>query len=60
MVKDYDNTLFYIGDDNWELREKTETSLKVVKRYKTQELRETVVYRARCFKDEAEKEFYHM
>jgi hypothetical protein len=42
----------YAGDDSWELI----ADEKVVKNYTTDDLRLSMVYRAKCFKDEAEKE----
>jgi hypothetical protein len=59
MDKDKNNALFYIGDDVWELREESETKVKVLKTYKTSDLRMTVVYRGRCFKNEFELDLYH-
>ena len=51
MSKDKNNALFYIGDEQWELREDD----KILKQYPTKDLRMTIVYRARCF--ESKKTF---
>ena len=51
MSKDKKSALFYVGDEQWELRE----DKKVLKSYPTKDLRMTIVYRARCF--ESEKAF---
>lgn len=45
-----ENALHYEGDDKWTVR----TDGKVLSHLKTDDLRVTIVYRARCFKDESE------
>ncbi|CAJ1419107.1 unnamed protein product [Effrenium voratum] len=52
LDKDKDNALFYVGDERWELRSEGQ----VVERYNSSDLRMTVVYRARCFASEAERQ----
>lgn len=54
LDKDKDNALFYAGDERWELRSEGE----VVQRYNSSELRMTIVYRARCFSSEEERQRY--
>mmetsp|Transcript_15918 Transcript_15918/g.26782 ORF Transcript_15918/g.26782 Transcript_15918/m.26782 type:complete len:447 (-) Transcript_15918:90-1430(-) len=46
--------LVYVGNDDWELQADGE----VLQRYKTDDLRISMVYRARCFADEAEAQRY--
>eukprot|EP01104_Vermistella_antarctica_P017475 TRINITY_DN6190_c0_g1_i1.p1 TRINITY_DN6190_c0_g1~~TRINITY_DN6190_c0_g1_i1.p1 ORF type:complete len:430 (-),score=101.56 TRINITY_DN6190_c0_g1_i1:45-1334(-) len=47
-----DNVLSYLGEDKWHLTSNGE----VIQKYDDDDLRKTVVYRARCFKDEEEME----
>jgi hypothetical protein len=49
------NSLNYLGDDKWEVRADGE----VVATYDTDELRMSLVYRARCFESQAHVEEYH-
>jgi hypothetical protein len=51
LSKDALNVLSYQNDDNWIL---TSTDKPDTYKFKTDDLRMSVVYRARCFKDEAE------
>ena len=48
MNKDLPNALFYVGDETWELREED----RVLRKYKSSELRIAVVYRALCFESD--------
>jgi len=50
LDKDKDSTLVYAGDNKWELQ----VDGVAVKEYPASDLRISIVYRARCFKDEAE------
>eukprot|EP01130_Rhizamoeba_saxonica_P009972 TRINITY_DN407_c0_g1_i1.p1 TRINITY_DN407_c0_g1~~TRINITY_DN407_c0_g1_i1.p1 ORF type:complete len:212 (-),score=52.54 TRINITY_DN407_c0_g1_i1:27-662(-) len=54
LDKSKDNHLQYQGDDVWHLYEED----KLLKEYSTDDLRMTIVYRARCFKDEAERDHF--
>lgn len=49
LEKNSDNVLQYVGDDVWEVRSDGAT----VQAYTTKDLRISIVYRARCFRDEA-------
>eukprot|EP01059_Diplonema_ambulator_P022967 TRINITY_DN38334_c0_g1_i1.p1 TRINITY_DN38334_c0_g1~~TRINITY_DN38334_c0_g1_i1.p1 ORF type:complete len:465 (+),score=58.93 TRINITY_DN38334_c0_g1_i1:152-1546(+) len=49
------NTLEYVGGDDWEIVVNNATKY----RYKTNDLRVSVVYRARCFKTAEEVHLYH-
>ncbi|CAE7028686.1 folD [Symbiodinium natans] len=51
LDKDKDNALFYVGDEQWELRSDGE----VLQTYNSSDLRMTIVYRARCFASEEER-----
>jgi hypothetical protein len=54
MNKDKNNSLFYVGDEKWHLKE----DHKVLRQYDSSDLRMTIVYRSRCFESEdAWKEF---
>jgi len=57
LDKGKDNRLVYLGDDLdlWELR----TNGQGIRNYTTDDLRMTLVIRARCFASEEEKERYH-
>jgi len=55
MDKDKDNALFYVGEDQWEVRGEG----KVLQKYSSSDLRITIVYRARCFASEDERDHYH-
>ena len=55
LDKSQHNSLHYIGDDKWELRAEG----KNLKTYVTDDLRWTIVYRARCFRSDEEVEKYH-
>jgi len=54
LDKDKDNALFYAGDERWELRSEGQ----VVQQYNSSELRMTIVYRARCFASDLERQRY--
>ncbi|CAK9088781.1 unnamed protein product [Durusdinium trenchii] len=54
LDKDKDNALFYVGDELWELRSEGQ----VLQSYNSSELRMTIVYRARCFTSEEERQRY--
>jgi hypothetical protein len=54
LDKDKHSELVYVDNEKWELR----VDEKVVKEYHSKELRTSVVYRARCFKDEEELQRY--
>lgn len=54
MDKNNDNVLKYVGNDQWEVQSNGQT----MKKYSTDDLRISIVYRARCFKDAAELEAY--
>lgn len=51
LDKDKDNALFYVGDEQWQLRSNGE----VLQTYNSSDLRMTIVYRARCFASEEER-----
>lgn len=53
--KSSDATLEYTGNEKWNLM----VNGKVQEVYDSDDLRVSIVYRARCFKDEAEKNYYH-
>lgn len=55
MDKDKDNALFYVGEDQWEVR----SDGNVLQRYSSSDLRMTIVYRARCFASAEERDSYH-
>lgn len=48
LSKDKHNSLIYVGDEKWELKEENKT----IRQYDTNDLRMTVVYRSRCFESE--------
>jgi len=50
LDKDKDSSLVYVGDGKWELR----VDNVPIKEYSDDDLRISIVYRARCFKDEEE------
>eukprot|EP01128_Nolandella_sp_AFSM9_P009179 TRINITY_DN57_c4_g1_i1.p1 TRINITY_DN57_c4_g1~~TRINITY_DN57_c4_g1_i1.p1 ORF type:complete len:472 (+),score=115.22 TRINITY_DN57_c4_g1_i1:164-1417(+) len=52
LNKDKENKLLYIGDNKWNLLSDGE----VVREYDNDELRTSVVYRAKCFRDAAERD----
>ena len=54
MNKDLPNALFYVGDETWELREED----RVLRKYKSSELRIAIVYRALCFESEEKVQEY--
>jgi hypothetical protein len=49
------NELRYLGDEHWELS----NGKAVIRQYHTHDLRMSLVWRARCFEDEAEKNKWH-
>jgi hypothetical protein len=55
LDKDQDCILTYQGEENWDIL----CNGKSVGHYHTRDLRITLVYRARCFQSQAEKEKYH-
>lgn len=54
MDKGKDNVLKWLGGDRWEVQSDGQT----IQKYSTQDLRITIVYRARCFKDAEELDAY--
>ena len=50
--KDKNNKLVYVGDGKWSL----ESDGEKLRDYETDDIRMTIVYRARCFKDEKERQ----
>lgn len=55
LDKSSENKLVYVGDETWELLEDG----KHFATYKTDDLRWTIVYRARCFADAKEADHFH-
>lgn len=53
--KSADTKLVYKGDDKWELI----SNDKLVREYVTDDLRWTIVYRARCFESEERRKHFH-
>lgn len=54
MEKNNHNVLKWVGGENWEVQSDGRTMQK----YQTNDLRVTIVYRAKCFKDATELEEY--
>lgn len=54
LNKNKDSSLRYLGNDIWEVQSNNEN----IKNYTTNDLRISIVYRARCFKDESEIKEY--
>ena len=54
LDKNKDSVLRYVGGDQWQVLSDGE----IIERYTTDDLRIAIVYRARCFKDEAEAAAY--
>lgn len=52
MDKSVRHALTYVGNDEWHLQ--NERTKQVLQKYRTQDLRISLVWRCRCFKDEAE------
>eukprot|EP01094_Clydonella_sp_ATCC50884_P011068 TRINITY_DN2086_c0_g1_i1.p1 TRINITY_DN2086_c0_g1~~TRINITY_DN2086_c0_g1_i1.p1 ORF type:complete len:431 (-),score=189.18 TRINITY_DN2086_c0_g1_i1:129-1421(-) len=55
LEKSADIKLSYAGGERWELREDG----RLVRTYDTDELRWTIVYRARCFESEERRQHFH-
>lgn len=53
--KSNENVLLYVGDEKWEVRANGE----LVDEYVTDDLRWTIVYRARCFESEEKRQHFH-
>lgn len=67
LDKDKDNKIIYVGNDKWQLVSDNEGSfvflslilISVIREYDHDDLRISIVYRARCFKDAAESEAFN-
>lgn len=55
LEKSAENVLRYKGDDVWHI----ESNGKLVATYDEDDIRQTIVYRARCFANEEEREHFH-
>ena len=54
LDKNKDSSLRYIGNDQWEVQSNNDN----IRNYTTNDLRISIVYRARCFKDESQIQEY--